>query len=154
MVPVLLSAPNTGLRQPHEQTAWTVPSPSCWMVVECCTTIGVLPVNDRAAHRPRPGAGARAREVTGLASSPVSPVPARAMTSQRPTTLAASETPGTSWRAAVTTAAGPASARIRMYEVITSHPPNLLRLFNRYSPTRSSMAPAPADADLARFGAR
>src|SRR6266851_4445131 len=57
MVPVLLSAPNTGLRQPHEQTAWTAPSPSCWMVVECCTTIGVLLVNDWAAHRPRPGTG-------------------------------------------------------------------------------------------------
>jgi integrase/recombinase XerD len=26
-MPVVLSAPNTGLRQPHEQTAWTPPSP-------------------------------------------------------------------------------------------------------------------------------
>jgi hypothetical protein len=28
IVPAVLSAPNTGLRQPHEQTAWTPPSPS------------------------------------------------------------------------------------------------------------------------------
>jgi hypothetical protein len=34
------------------------------------------------------------------------------MASQRPTTLAISEMPGTSWRAAVTTAAGPTSAWI------------------------------------------
>ena len=40
IVPALLSAPNTGLRQPHEQTARTAPSPSCWMVVECSTAIG------------------------------------------------------------------------------------------------------------------
>jgi hypothetical protein len=49
-VPVVLSAPDTGLRQPHEQTTWTAPSRSCWIVVEWCTTIGVLPVNARAAQ--------------------------------------------------------------------------------------------------------
>ncbi len=51
IVPVVLSAPKTGLRQPHEQTAWTPPSPSCWIVMEWCTAIGVLPVNDRAHRR-------------------------------------------------------------------------------------------------------
>jgi hypothetical protein len=45
IVPVVLPAPNTGLRQPHEQTAWTAPSPSCWIVVEWFMTIGSLPVN-------------------------------------------------------------------------------------------------------------
>jgi len=57
IVPVTLSEPNTGLRQPHEQTAWTPPSPSWWMVVQCSTAIGLLPVNDRAAPRARPAAG-------------------------------------------------------------------------------------------------
>jgi hypothetical protein len=33
IVPAVLSAPNTGLRQPHEQTACTPPSPTSWMVV-------------------------------------------------------------------------------------------------------------------------
>jgi hypothetical protein len=74
IVPVLLSAPNTGLRQPQEQTAWTAPSPSCWIVVECCTTIGVLPLNDGAAHCPRPGAdgagtgGHRPGQLAGIPS--------------------------------------------------------------------------------------
>jgi hypothetical protein len=45
-VPVALPAPNTGLRQPHEQTAWTAPSPSSWIVVAWSTAIGVLLVND------------------------------------------------------------------------------------------------------------
>ena len=117
-------------------------------------TIGVLPVNDRAAHHPRPGTGDRAREVTIPASSPVFRVPARAVTSQRPAALAAPQTPGRSPSAAVMTAAVPAAAWIRMSEAITSHLPNLLRLFNRYSPARVIPAPAPADADLARFRVR
>jgi hypothetical protein len=53
MVPAVLSAPNTGLRQPHEQAAWTPPSPISWIVVWWSTAIGVLWVNDRAGHRPR-----------------------------------------------------------------------------------------------------
>src|SRR5215831_4746158 len=53
IVPAVLSAPNTGLRQPHEQTAWAPPSPASWMVVWWSTAIGVLEVNDRAAYRPR-----------------------------------------------------------------------------------------------------
>src|SRR6266700_5491499 len=52
IVPVVLSAPNTGLRQPHEQTAWTPPSPSWWLVVSWSTATGVLQVNDRAGQRP------------------------------------------------------------------------------------------------------
>src|SRR5713101_3426314 len=42
IAPAVLSAPNTGLRQPHEQTAWTPPSPTSWMVVWWSTAIGVL----------------------------------------------------------------------------------------------------------------
>ncbi len=41
IVPAVLSAPNTGLRQPHEQTAWTPPSPTSWIVVWWSTAIGV-----------------------------------------------------------------------------------------------------------------
>src|SRR6266702_8470046 len=52
MVPAVLPVPNTGLRQPHEQTAWAPPSPASWMVVWCSTAIGSSQVNDRAAHRP------------------------------------------------------------------------------------------------------
>jgi len=118
MVPVALLAPNTGLRKPHEQTAWTAPSASCWMVVECCTELGVLPVNDRAAHRARPAAGALARDVTGLATSRVSRVPARAVTLRGRAALAVPGTPGTSPGAAVTMAAGPTSAWIRICEAM------------------------------------
>ena len=50
IVPAVLSAPNTRLRQPHEQTAWTPPSPSCWIVMEWFTAIGVLSLNDPEAH--------------------------------------------------------------------------------------------------------
>src|SRR5215510_15098196 len=71
-MPVVLPAPDTGLRQPAEQTAWTAPSPSCRIVVEWVTTVGVLPVNDRTAHHACHPPGTRAREVTSLASSPVS----------------------------------------------------------------------------------
>ena len=49
-----------------------------------------------------------ARDAPSLARSPVPRVPARAMTSQSPATLAVSEAPGTSPGAAVTMAAGPA----------------------------------------------
>src|SRR6266567_5357081 len=52
IVPVVLSAPNTGLRQPHEQAAWTPPSPSWRMVVWWSTATGALQVNDRAGQRP------------------------------------------------------------------------------------------------------
>jgi hypothetical protein len=62
---------------------------------------------------------ASAREVTGLAGSPVSRVPARAMTSQALATLAVSETPSRSRSAVVTMAVGLASAWIRMCEAIT-----------------------------------
>src|SRR5512142_976599 len=66
-----------------------------------------------------PPPGARAREVTSLASWPVSRVPAQMMTSQGPATPAVSQTPGTSRTAAVTTAAGPAWACTGMCEAIT-----------------------------------
>ena len=62
---------------------------------------------------------ASAREVTDLAGSPVSRLAAHAMTSQGLATLAVSETPSRSRSAAVTIAAGLASAWIRMYEAIT-----------------------------------
>src|SRR5712692_10415008 len=52
IVPVVLPAPNTGLRQPHEQAAWTPPSPTSWMVVWCSTATGLLQVSDRAGQRP------------------------------------------------------------------------------------------------------
>ena len=52
IVPVTLSEPNTGLRQPHEQTAWTPPSPSWWMVVQCSTAIG-SPTGKRPGSPPR-----------------------------------------------------------------------------------------------------
>src|SRR5439155_24308498 len=42
IVPAALSAPYTGLHQPHEQTAWTPPSPTSWIVVWWSTAIGVL----------------------------------------------------------------------------------------------------------------
>src|SRR5438034_4903421 len=51
IVPAVLSVPNTGLRQPHVQTAWTPPSPSSWMVVWWSTATGSSKVNDRAGHR-------------------------------------------------------------------------------------------------------
>jgi hypothetical protein len=54
-----------------------------------------------------------------MTSSPVSRMPVRAMTSQGRATLAVSETPGTSRSAAVTMAAGLASAWIGMCEAIT-----------------------------------
>src|SRR6266487_149986 len=53
IAPVVLSALNTGLRQPHEQAAWTPPSPTSRIVVWWSTAIGVLQVNDRAGQRPR-----------------------------------------------------------------------------------------------------
>src|SRR5712692_1896582 len=53
IVPAVLTAPNTGLRQPHEQTAWTPPSPTSWMVVWWSTAIGLLQRRHRAAHRRR-----------------------------------------------------------------------------------------------------
>jgi len=40
IVPVVLSAPNTGVCHPHEQTAWTPPSSIWWMVLQCSTAIG------------------------------------------------------------------------------------------------------------------
>src|SRR5260370_597766 len=33
IVPVVWPTPNTGLRQPHQRTAWTPPSPTSWIVV-------------------------------------------------------------------------------------------------------------------------
>ena len=66
-----------------------------------------------------PPPGARAREVTSLASWPGSRVPAQMMTSQGPGTLSVSQTPGTSRTAAATMAAGPAWACIGMCEAIT-----------------------------------
>src|SRR5215510_6854796 len=113
-MPVVLPAPDTGLRQPAEQTAWTAPSPSCRIVVEWVTTTGVLPVNDRTAHHAHHPPGTRGREVTSLASSPVSLVSAHAWTWRDPATLAVSAAPGTSRSPAVPVAAMPAPARIRM----------------------------------------
>ena len=63
-------------------------------------------------------AGGLAGDVTSLASSPVSRVPARAVTSLDPAALAVPGTPGTS-RRAVAMAARPASSWITMYEAIT-----------------------------------
>ena len=51
MVPVALSAPNTGLRQPHEHTACAPPSPTDRTVV-WWSTPPLLPVNNRAGHGP------------------------------------------------------------------------------------------------------
>jgi hypothetical protein len=53
IVPVVLSAPNTGLCQPHEQTAWTPPSPTSRMVVWWSTAVSSSQVNDRAGLDPR-----------------------------------------------------------------------------------------------------
>src|SRR5215469_3601065 len=53
IMPVVLSAPNTGLRHPHAQTACTPPSPTSWIVVWWSTAMGASQVNDRAAHRPQ-----------------------------------------------------------------------------------------------------
>ena len=57
IVPVVLSEPNTGLRQPHEQTAWTRPRPAAGWWWSAPRRSGLLPVNDRAAACPRPAAG-------------------------------------------------------------------------------------------------
>jgi len=51
MVPVVLSAPNTGLCHPHEQTAWTPPSPTRWMEMRWFTVSGSSTDDDRAADR-------------------------------------------------------------------------------------------------------
>ena len=76
----------------------------------------------------RPGGGqavritppeALARDAPSLARSAVPRVPAGAITSQGPATLAVSAAPGTSPGAAVTMAAGPAPAWIRMCKAIT-----------------------------------
>jgi hypothetical protein len=82
--------------------------------------IGALPACDPAAAggrvtRRRP----RARDAPGLARPPVPRLPAGAMTSPGPATLAVPAAPGTSPGAAVTMAAGPAPAWIRMCEAIT-----------------------------------
>ena len=101
VLPVLLSASNTGLRQPHEQAAWTAPSSNCWIAVEWYTAL----VSHRRATGQLivcvPPPGARARDVTSLAGSPISRVPARTMASQGAAMQGVSETPG------VTTAAVP-----------------------------------------------
>jgi hypothetical protein len=62
---------------------------------------------------------ALARDAPSLARSAASRVPAGAMTSPGPATLAVSAVPGTPRAAAVTMAAGPAPAWIRMCEAIT-----------------------------------
>ncbi len=62
---------------------------------------------------------ALARDAPGLARPAVSRVPAGAIASQGPATLAVSAAPGTCPGAAVTMAAGPAPAWIRMCEAIT-----------------------------------
>ena len=62
---------------------------------------------------------ALARDAPSLARPAVSRVPAGAMTSQGAATLAVSAAPGTSPGAAVTMAAGPAPAWIRMGKAIT-----------------------------------
>src|SRR5262245_51581255 len=51
MVPVALSAPNTGLHQPHEHTACARPSPTDRTVV-WWSTPPLLQMNDRAGHGP------------------------------------------------------------------------------------------------------
>jgi DNA photolyase len=47
IVPVVLSEPNTGLCHPHEQTAWTPPSPISSMVMQWSTPIGSSTVTGR-----------------------------------------------------------------------------------------------------------
>src|SRR6516225_1527838 len=42
IMPVVLSAPNTGLRHPQVQAACTPPSPTSWIVVWWSTAIGAL----------------------------------------------------------------------------------------------------------------
>src|SRR5438552_3683151 len=51
IVPAVLSVPNTRLRQPRVQTAWTPPSPSSWMVVWWSMATGSSEANDGAGHR-------------------------------------------------------------------------------------------------------
>jgi hypothetical protein len=79
IVPAVLSAPNTGLRQPHEQAAWTLPSPSWWMVVWWSTAAGPAtgerPGRSASASRRRgPGPG---RRPAWLARRCRAPAPAR-----------------------------------------------------------------------------
>jgi hypothetical protein len=58
MAPVVLSAPNTGLRQPQEHTACTAPSPSSRSVIWWFTLDGFLPTDDQAGQRPVPPSSA------------------------------------------------------------------------------------------------
>ena len=66
-----------------------------------------------------PPPGARARDVTSLAGSPISRVPARTMASQGAATQGVSETPGACRSAAITAAAVPAGAWTGMCEATT-----------------------------------
>ena len=74
IVPVVLSAPNTGLCQPHEQTAWTPASPTSWMVVWWSTAISSSPVYDWAAHR-RCHARLAVSKTPGTSGAPQPPWP-------------------------------------------------------------------------------
>ena len=75
------SAPNTGLRQPHEQTAWTPPWPTSRIVVRWSTAIGPYRCTTvQLIVRVTPSR-AWTREATSLPSSSMSRASARAMTS-------------------------------------------------------------------------
>ena len=70
---VVLFAPNTGLCYPHEQTAWTPPSPISWMVMRWSTADQAVPQArtrpaDRNHHQPHPVDFGVGKRLTNLAA--------------------------------------------------------------------------------------